>query len=158
MFINPETSTIFQEKKRILSDELELFLYETQKEDYQKQTPPTYVFQIKSRNNETLGMLRLRLTDDTNFLSYYGHIGYFIKTSARGHYYAAKALKMVLPLAQFHGINPLLITCNPNNQASIKTCQKAGAIYLKTITFGTSRSKQDGPAPVKKMVWELYCL
>ena len=156
MFIDPLTSNIFQSKKSIISDNLELLLYETQNGNTQKKTPPTYIFQIKSRDDETLGMIRLRLTDDTNFLNYYGHVGYFIKTSARGHYYATKALKMLLPLVQFHNIKPLIITCNPDNIGSIKTCQKAGATHLKTVTFGTSRSKQDGPPPVKKMVWELH--
>ena len=155
MFIDPTTSEIFQRPKTIISDELELFLFEMQMENPLKKTPPTYVFQIKSHNNETLGMIRLRLTNDTDFLNYFGHVGYFIKTKARGHYYAAKALKMLLPLAKVHNITPLIITCNPDNIPSIKTCQKVGATHLKTLTFETSRSKHDAPLPVKKIVWVL---
>lgn len=43
------------------------------------------------------------------------------------HHYAAKACIILKSLARKHGMDKLIITCNPDNTASIKTCEAAGA-------------------------------
>jgi tagatose 1,6-diphosphate aldolase len=104
---------------------------------------------------ETVGIIRLRLTNEIEFLNFYGHIGYFIKTKFRGNGYACKAFKMLFPLIRYHEIKPVIITCDPNNIGSIKTCKRVGATHIKTEIFKTSRSKLDGTRAVKKMIWHL---
>jgi tagatose 1,6-diphosphate aldolase len=38
-----------------------------------------------------------------------------------------------MPLARRHGINPLWITCNPDNHASRRTCERLGATLVEIV-------------------------
>ncbi len=61
-----------------------------------------------------------------------GNIGYDIDAPYRGHRYAAKACQLLFRQAKKHGMEYLIITCDPTNAASSRTCQIAGGEYLKT--------------------------
>ncbi len=65
-------------------------------------------------------------------LYYGGHIGYRVEENYRGNNYASKACKIIKDVAIAHGMNRLIITCNPENYPSRKTCEKAG-LKLKEI-------------------------
>jgi predicted acetyltransferase len=56
--------------------------------------------------------LRIGTTDEIEL--YYGHVGYHVYPAARGHHFAERACRLLLPLARRHGINPLWITTNPD--------------------------------------------
>ena len=64
---------------------------------------------------------------------YGGHIGYGVLPRYRGHRYAARACKLLFPLARRHGLNPLWITCNPDNIASRRTCELAGGKLVEIV-------------------------
>lgn len=68
-------------------------------------------------------------------IRYGGHIGYEVFPAYRGHRYALKACRLVLPLARRHGISPLIITCNPDNMASRRTIELLGATLLETVAL-----------------------
>ena len=51
----------------------------------------------------------------------------------RGRRYAARGVRLLLPLAARHGIDPLWITCNPENLASRRTCELAGAELVEVV-------------------------
>jgi tagatose 1,6-diphosphate aldolase len=57
---------------------------------------------------------------------YYGHIGYHVYPPARGRRYAERAVRLLLPLCRRHGLRTLWITCNPDNVASRRTCERLG--------------------------------
>ncbi len=76
--------------------------------------------------------LRHQLTPDLERVG--GHVGYAIRASARGHGYGQLMLRLALPHLQALGINPALITCNDDNQASIRIIEKAGGKLQDTIT------------------------
>ena len=61
-----------------------------------------------------------------------GNIGYGIDEAYRGHHYASKACKLLFTLAKKHELSYLLITCDPENMASSKTCQLTGGKYIET--------------------------
>jgi len=44
-----------------------------------------------------------------------------------------KSCFLIKDLLIKHNINPVWITCNPDNIASIKTIEKIGAAYVETI-------------------------
>lgn len=79
------------------------------------------------------GTLSLRLGDDDDLVQYYGHIGYGVFPPARGQHYAERACRLVLPLAKRNGLNTLWITCNPDNLASRRTCERLGATFVDTV-------------------------
>lgn len=64
---------------------------------------------------------------------YYGHVGYHVYPPARGCGYAERACRLILPLARAHGLRTLWITCNPDNYASRRTCEKLGALLVEII-------------------------
>ena len=40
---------------------------------------------------------------------------------------------MILPLARWHGFDTLWITCNPDNVASRRTCERLGAEFVGIV-------------------------
>ena len=58
---------------------------------------------------------------------YYGNVGYNIIESQRGHHYAYYACKVLFKIAKEEfGMKELIITCNPDNDASYKTLKRLG--------------------------------
>ncbi len=82
---------------------------------------------------EVIGQCDLRLgMNDT--LYYAGNIGYSIFKKYRGHHYAYKACKLLFALAkEQYYMDELLITCNPDNIASYKTCVRLGGVLKEVV-------------------------
>jgi predicted acetyltransferase len=51
----------------------------------------------------------------------------------RGNHFAGRALRLLKPLARRHGLSELWITCNPENAASRRTCEFAGAELTEIV-------------------------
>ena len=80
-------------------------------------------------------MLSLRLGRSEWIERYAGPVGFAVAEPHRGHRYAARALQLVAPLAWRSGISPLWITCNPDNLASRRTCEIAGAERIEIVAL-----------------------
>lgn len=68
-----------------------------------------------------------------------GHIGYAIRTTARGKGYGQLILKLTLPEAKKLGLSRALLTCDDDNTASIRIIEKAGGTLQDTITVTGAR-------------------
>jgi len=79
------------------------------------------------------GALGLRLGHDENLEMYLGHLGYHVLPPARGHRYAERACRLVLPLARRHGFKELWITTNPDNTASRRTIEHLGGQWVGLV-------------------------
>jgi tagatose 1,6-diphosphate aldolase len=79
------------------------------------------------------GGISLRAQTTRGIEMYYGHFGYRVYPFARGHHYAERACRLLLPLARRHGIQPLWITCNPDNLPSRRTCERLGAKLVEIV-------------------------
>lgn len=84
------------------------------------------------------GAISLRVGSNREIELYYGHIGYHVYPVARGHGYAARATRLILPLARAHGMETLWITCNPDNAASRATCEHLGATLVEIVPVPTT--------------------
>lgn len=73
------------------------------------------------------GRISLR-TGESNAVYYFGHIGYHIEPAWRGHHWAMKACKLLLPLMRHRGMRSCVITTDPDNTASRKTCEHLGCV------------------------------
>ncbi len=95
---------------------------------------PQYVFAMRRAcDNAKMGSISLRI-GDTHFLTHFaGHIGYGVDSGFRGSRLAARSVRLLLPLARRHAIAPLWITCNPDNWASRRSCELAGAQLVETV-------------------------
>ena len=80
-----------------------------------------------------VGGIGLRVGSTHAIEMYYGHFGYHVYPPARGHHYAERSCRLLLPLAARHGIKSLWITCNPDNYASRRTCEALGARLISIV-------------------------
>jgi predicted acetyltransferase len=95
---------------------------------------PTLFFQIVRIDSvQRVGEINLRLGSNPHIERYAGHIGYTIDPAHRGHHYAARATRLLLPLAHERGLNPLWLTCDPDNLASRRSCELAGAQLIEIV-------------------------
>ncbi len=91
---------------------------------------PVYYFAICNHEGTKMGTCDLRIGHNEN-LYYGGHIGYRVEPPYRGHHYAAKACRLLFQLARKHDLGYVIITCNPDNHASRKTCEHLGGTLLE---------------------------
>lgn len=76
-------------------------------------------------------------------LYYGGNIGYSVDAEYRGHHYAGKACLLLFELAKKHNLKYVIITCNPNNYASRKTCQYAGGKLIEVVELPKNNDMRD---------------
>jgi tagatose 1,6-diphosphate aldolase len=126
--------------RRQLLDYLSVCPGGQQQGDAQLGIPPSYQFWMQLADSPDLpigGGISLRIGNSYETVMYYGHIGYHVYPPSRGRRYAQRACRLLLPLAAKHGINPLWITCNPDNHASRKTCEALGATLVEIVPVPT---------------------
>lgn len=107
------------------NDEIRLVLNKTAPADPVRGWVPAYYFDICNLAGEKMGFCDLRI-GHTQGTYYGGNIGYTIDPPYRGHHYAGKACLLLFQLAKKHDLGHLIITCNPDNYASRRTCEYAG--------------------------------
>ena len=107
------------------TDEIFLRQVELDAGDPQRMWEPAYHFDICNSEGVPVGGCTLRL-GHSKALYYAGNIGYKIDPAYRGHRYAGKACRLLFDLARRHGMEYVIITCNPDNWASRKTCERLG--------------------------------
>jgi tagatose 1,6-diphosphate aldolase len=88
---------------------------------------------VHRETKEELGAIRLRIGSTPHIERYAGHIGYGVDPQHRGHHYAARALRLLMPLAKQLNLDPLWITCDPENMASRRTLELVGAEFLEIV-------------------------
>jgi predicted acetyltransferase len=79
--------------------------------------------------SEFLGSIDLRHYLNDFLADAGGHIGYSVRPTARGSGVATWALRTTLPLAVGLGLSRVLLTCDPDNEASRRTIENSGGIY-----------------------------
>jgi len=118
---------------RLIDNELELVLIKKIPANEKKKYVPAYNFEMKNSSTHVyLGEIHLRIGNNENIF-YGGHIGYGVEEKFRGHRYAARSVKLLLPFAKKHNLTEIYITCDPNNLASRKTCELAGGKLIEII-------------------------
>lgn len=110
-------------------EEIKLVLDRLSERNPERNWVPAYYFRICDLYGNIIGACDLRI-GYTDGLYYGGHIGYAVKEEYRGHHYAAKACKLLFALTQRHEMTYLYITCNPDNLASRKTCERLEGEFL----------------------------
>ena len=118
----------------LVDEDLELVLVEKFPGDPDIGFVPAYRFEMRFANaGQAIGKIELRVGNTDHIVLYGGHLAYGVDAEHRGHRFAARACKLLLPLAQSHDLNPLWITCDPANIASRRTCELAGAQFVEIV-------------------------
>lgn len=127
----------FQRFDYLTDGEIDLLISERLPADNQKGYVPAYKYHITLHGlAQPIGSIDIRIGNNEN--TYYGgHIGYRIDPEYRGHGYASKACLIIKQVALAHEMTRLTITCNPDNFASRRTCEKAGLTLQKIVDLPT---------------------
>ena len=95
---------------------------------------PAYRFRmVHAETEEELGGINLRVGSTAHILLYAGHVGYMVHPAYRGHRYAARSLRLLIPFAGRLGCATLWITCDPDNVTSRRTAELAGAQFVEIV-------------------------
>lgn len=70
---------------------------------------------------------------ESRYIYYFGHIGYHIDPPWRGNGYACQACELISGLFREDGKNTVVITCDPDNIPSRKTCEKLGGSLERIV-------------------------
>lgn len=128
----------FLEPGTLRDGDLELVLTRAVPANPLKRYVPEYWFEMRHPGNTTaLGLIRLRI-GSTRRLRYAGHLGYEVKPRFRGHRYAGRSCRLLLPLARAHGLGAVWLTVDPTNLASQRTCERIGATFIETVRIPKS--------------------
>ncbi len=126
----PVAEFMFYDTADLRSDEIFLSLERTCEEKPEKRWLPAYYFDICLNDGTKIGHCDLRIGhNDKTYIG--GNIGYSIEEPYRGHHYAAKACLLMFQQAKKHGMDYLIITCDPTNTASERTCQLSGRKFVE---------------------------
>ncbi len=121
----------------ILHDnELELVLLRRTPGNPLRMLIPVYEFAIRA-HGMNVGHIDLRIGNSYSIITYGGHIGYGIDQAYRGHHYALRACRLLLPLARTSGMDTLWITANPPNLPSRRTIEHLGARLVDIFKLPT---------------------
>ncbi len=130
-FDDPDQTTVFQPTDDLFDAEIRLHLKEVREARPEKRWLPAYYFDICLRDGTKIGNCDLRIGHNEK-TDIGGNIGYGIYPDWWGHHYAAKACALLFRQARKHQMKDLIITCDPANRASFRTCEIAGGEYIET--------------------------
>ena len=95
---------------------------------------PAYRFAIRLDGvDHAVGRISFRVGSTHTIEQYAGHVGYEVAAAFRGQRLAERSCRLILPLARRHGFDTLWITCNPDNVASRRTCERLGAEFVGIV-------------------------
>jgi tagatose 1,6-diphosphate aldolase len=125
---------MFLDPGKLQDCELSLVLDQFMPSDPIREHVPVYHFNMVNTDSSlVMGAINLRIGVTDRLVLYRGQIGYSVKPEFRGHRFAARCLGLLVPLAARHQPNPLWITCDPDNIASRRTCEIAGAELVEIV-------------------------
>jgi len=93
---------------------------------------PFYHFRIMTVGGTDVGQINFRIGDTEHVRVCAGHIGFEIDKSFRGHGYAFQACRALAPFVRSM-YETVIITCDPDNQASRRTIERLGARFMEEV-------------------------
>jgi len=94
---------------------------------------PAYHFRILISDGSVVGHINFRVGDTEHVRVCAGHIGFEILESFRGHGYSLQACRAIAPFVR-SVYDAVIITCDPDNQASRYTIERLGAGFTDEVT------------------------
>lgn len=93
---------------------------------------PAYHFRILLADGSEVGHINFRVGDTEHVRVSAGHIGFQILEPRRGHGYSFQACRAIAPFVRSI-YEAVTITCDPDNQASMRTIEQLGASFIDEI-------------------------
>ena len=87
---------------------------------------------------------------------YLGHIGYHVDEPFRGHGYARRACLLAAPLLRGYDMRTVVITTDPDNWPSVRTCENLGCVLESTVNVPEKMVEKLEISTVKhRFIWTL---
>ena len=129
--------------------------------DDQRGFVPAYHFRIVASQGIDVGHINVRFGNTQHLRLCAGHIGYHIRPEHRGQGFAAQACLAIADfVSSLFKDGDVIITCDPDNIASIKTIEHIGGVFIDEVDVseqepqfeqGTTRKKRyRWPVPVRQ--------
>ncbi|MGA8441650.1 MAG: GNAT family N-acetyltransferase [Candidatus Sulfotelmatobacter sp.] len=116
-------------------EDTELALELTQVAPHPVHKVSTYFFRmLLTPSGSEAGRINLRVGSIPHIELYAGHVGFAVHPVCRGNRYASRSLRLLLPLARELRLDPLWITCDPENLRSRRSCELAKAKFVATVS------------------------
>ena len=96
-------------------------------EDWVEPVPETVLWLVKEK--EFIGTFNLRHRLNWHLEKWGGHVNYTIRPSKRGKGFGKKILRKAVPCINYLGVDKVLITIDPECEASSQTVEAAGAVF-----------------------------
>lgn len=146
----------FIDIKRIIGKEIDLVCIKKKPENKKERFLPTYVFKmVLHRTDMEVGHIDLRVGQNDRIF-YGGNIGYGVNEEHRGHRYAAKACLLLRELALNHGMDHVIITNNPDNMPSRRTCEIIGAKLIEIVDLPEDNDMyKEGERQKCRYLWDI---
>ena len=112
------------------------------------------IFDIVARSDARIaGEIALRIGDSPEQF-YLGHIGYHVDPPFRGHGFALQACRACEPLLGALGLHTVVITTDPDNIPSVKTCERLGCELECTVAVPPQmREKLEISPEKRRYIW-----
>lgn len=95
---------------------------------------PAYYFRmIHKQTGAELGEINLRCSSIPHIERYAGHIGFVVHEPHRGHRYASRSVALLITVAKQLKFESIWITCDPENTASRRSLESAGAQFVEIV-------------------------
>jgi predicted acetyltransferase len=97
----------------------------------EEKVPAETFFLVRENDNKIVGMINIRLTLNERLKKFGGYIGYSIRPTERQKGYNKINLYLGLLCCQKHGIKEVLMDCDKENPASVKTMISLGGKLVR---------------------------
>ena len=136
-----------------------LQFWETTPADEVQGVVPAYHFRIVTSNGIDVGHINVRVGDTQHVRLCAGNIGYHIRPEHRGHGFAAQACLAIADfVSSLFKDAEVLITCNPDNIASIKTIERIGGVFVDEVDVPEHEPQfAKGNTRKKRYRWPVHC-
>ena len=119
--------------------------------------PSTTYFAVRKSDNKLVGVIDLRHHINHPILGIWGgHCGYTVRPAERGKGYAKEMLRLNLQNAKARGINKILVTCYPSNNASERVIRANGGVYEKTVVVDGIKIQRFWIDTVSNIKWIFF--
>jgi predicted acetyltransferase len=110
-----------------------------QGENLPKGWVPASCYWLVDEDGRILGEVDIRHRLTPALEDFGGHVGYWIRPCERGKGYGTRMLALALEEARALGLTRVLITCAPENAASVRVIEKNGGVFASRSVAYTGR-------------------
>jgi predicted acetyltransferase len=118
--------------KDLVSADVTLAYEKTVAGDASKGLAPFYHFKILNSSHQAVGHINFRVGETRHVMFTAGHVGFGVLPEFRGHSFALKACRALIPLLRKH-YRRVILTADPGNSHSIQIFEKLGAVFMDEV-------------------------